>query len=242
MREIVLDTETTGLDPKQGDRIVEIGCIELLNRIPTGREYHCYINPERDMPAKAEEVHGLSAAFLKDKPVFRSVAQDFLSFIGDAHLVIHNAQFDVGFLNSELERLGHAHIGMQRVVDTLALAKRKHPAGPNSLDGLCRRYNIDNTIREKHGALIDCKLLADVYIELLGDRQAAFGLQSSQRFAAGAGARTARVSKQRHTPLPPRISPDALAQHQSYIQAMIKSAVWLQFWRTNSGTKTQQGA
>ena len=170
-REIVLDTETTGLDPKKGDRLIEIGCVELINRIPTGREYHVYINPQRDVPAEAERVHGLSTAFLADKPLFKDVHRDFLEFIGDDQLVIHNANFDIGFLNMELDRVGKPAIGFDRVVDTLRLAQRKHPAGPNSLDALCKRYGIDNSQRVKHGALMDSLLLAEVYIELLGERQ-----------------------------------------------------------------------
>ncbi len=172
MREIVLDTETTGLNPNGGDRLIEIGCVELINRIPTGREYHVYINPERDVPAEAEAVHGLSTQFLLDKPLFKVVASDFMVFIADDPLVIHNAAFDVGFLNAELARLRLGPITMDRVVDTLQLARRKHPGGPNSLDALCKRYGIDNSNRIKHGALMDSLLLADVYIELLGERQA----------------------------------------------------------------------
>ncbi|MGL4394924.1 MAG: DNA polymerase III subunit epsilon, partial [Hyphomicrobium sp.] len=162
MREIVLDTETTGFDFKKGDRLIEIGCIELFNRIPTGAEYHAFINPERDVPAEAEAVHGINSAFLKDKPKFESVADKFLNFIAGDVLVIHNANFDIGFLNFELGRVSKPAIEMGRVVDTLALARRKHPAGPNTLDALCKRYGVDNSKRTKHGALIDCLLLADV--------------------------------------------------------------------------------
>ena len=174
MREIILDTETTGLNPQGGDRLIEIGCIELVNRIPSGREFHRFINPERDVPAEAEAVHGLSTAFLKDKPLFADVAGEFLEFIAGDAIVIHNAAFDVGFLNFELGRLSLGAITMDRVTCTLQLARRRHPAGPNSLDALCKRYGIDNSKRTKHGALVDSLLLAEVYIELLGVRQAAF--------------------------------------------------------------------
>jgi DNA polymerase-3 subunit epsilon len=167
MREIILDTETTGLNPQGGDRLIEIGCIELINRIPSGREFHRFINPERDVPPEAEAVHGLSTAFLKDKPLFADVAGDFLEFLAGDSIVIHNAAFDVGFLNFELGRLSLGAITMDRVTCTLQLARRRHPAGPNSLDALCKRYGIDNTKRTKHGALVDSLLLAEVYIELL---------------------------------------------------------------------------
>ncbi len=230
MREIILDTETTGLDPKRGDRLIEIGCVEIFNRIPTGREYHCFINPERDVPAEAEAVHGLSTDFLKDKPLFRKVAPQFLAFIGDAPLVIHNAQFDIGFLNFELERMGLASLALDRVVDTLALARRKHPAGPNNLDALCKRYGIDNSKRTKHGALVDSLLLAEVYVELLGERQAALGLQSN-RDAAGRIARSGKSrAMQRPEVLPPRIGGQGLAQHRAYIEALGAKAIWLKYW------------
>src|SRR6266702_3641694 len=177
MREIVLDTETTGLDPYQGDRLVEIGCVELYNKIPTSQSFHCYINPQREMAASAFEIHGLSAEFLKDKPLFAEVADEFLAFIGEAPLVAHNAAFDLGFLNAELERAAKPVIGSERMIDTLLLARRKHPAGPNRLDDLCLRYGIDNSRRTKHGALLDAEILAEVYIELIGARQAALGLE-----------------------------------------------------------------
>src|SRR6478609_6410723 len=172
MREIVLDVETTGLDPIQGHRIVELGCVELLNRIPTGSTFHVYLNPDRDMPAEAFAVHGLSVEFLKDKPRFAEVADEFLSFIGDAPIVAHNAGFDHGFLCHELKRVARAEIPSDRVVDTLMLARRKHAAGPYSLDALCARYGIDNSRRTKHGALLDAEILAEVYLELVGGRQA----------------------------------------------------------------------
>ena len=177
MREIVLDTETTGLDPAQGHRLVELGCVELLNRIPTGASFHAYVNPEREMPAEAFAVHGLSGEFLKDKPRFAEIADEFLAFIGnDAPLVIHNAGFDHGFLCAELKRIERAPIARERLVDTLLLARRRHSAGPYSLDALCARYGIDNSRRTKHGALLDAEILAEVYIELTGARQAQLGL------------------------------------------------------------------
>jgi DNA polymerase III subunit epsilon len=171
MREIVLDTETTGLDPLRGDRLVEVGCVELYNRMPTGQTFHRYMNPERDMPAEAFNVHGLSTEFLASKPLFTEVVEDFLAFIGDAPLVIHNASFDISFINAELDRIKRQAIPKDRLVDTLLLARRKHPGVSNRLDDLCSRYAIDNSRRTKHGALLDAELLAEVYIDLIGARQ-----------------------------------------------------------------------
>ena len=231
MREVILDTETTGLDPKRGDRLIEIGCIEIFNRIPTGREFHCHINPERDVPAEAEAVHGLTTAFLKDKPLFAKVAQPFLDFIGDDTLVIHNAQFDIGFLNFELERTGLKPLGHDRVVDTLALARRKHPAGPNSLDALCKRYGVDTSIRAKHGALVDSGLLAQVYVELLGERQTALVLQSKDAAARPAGRNGASFkAKVRSEPLASRVSAQDAAAHRVYIEKLGAKAIWLKVW------------
>lgn len=176
MREIVLDTETTGMDPTKGDKLVEIGCVELENHVPTGRVYHVYINPERDVPAEAEAVHGLSTKFLKDKPVFAEIYTDMLDFIDGATLVIHNAEFDIKFLNAELTKMGHGGFKLRDVVDTLKIARQKFPGSPASLDALCRRYGIDNSAREYHGALLDSELLAEVYLELLGGRQHGLGL------------------------------------------------------------------
>ncbi len=242
MREVILDTETTGLDPKKGDRVIEIGCVEIYNRIPTGREYHCFINPEREVPAEAEAVHGLSSAFLRDKPLFRAVAKPFLDFIANDPLVIHNANFDVGFLNAELERLKFKAISMTRVVDTLALARRKHPAGPNTLDALCKRYGVDVSRRTKHGALVDSLLLAEVYVELLGERQAAFGLHSAAAAAAELAGRNAlsgaQVARVRPVPLPDRLrSSDRLA-HRSFIEELGAKAAWLKYWTTNADDKS----
>lgn len=231
MREIVLDTETTGLDPRRGDRLIEIGCIEIVNRIPSGREYHCFINPERDVPAEAQAVHGLSTEFLKDKPLFKTVAKDFLDFIAEDTLVIHNATFDVGFLNAELERLGLGAIGMHRVVDTLQLARRRHPAGPNTLDALCKRYGIDNSKRVKHGALVDSELLASVYVELLGERQAALSLGSKDATGRGGklanGQRSAAAALARPRQLPARLTPDDEAAHQKFVETLGPKALWL---------------
>ncbi|MFP4538973.1 MAG: DNA polymerase III subunit epsilon, partial [Dichotomicrobium sp.] len=213
MREIVLDTETTGLDPKQGHRIIEIGCIELMNYVPSGREFHCYINPGRDVPHEAQQVHGLSDAFLADKPVFADIADPFLEFIADSTLVIHNASFDIGFLNAELALLPRDPIPSDRIVDTLVLARRKHPAGPNSLDALCKRYRIDLSERTKHGALLDSELLARVYMELIGGTQAALGLDDA--FTRGPSERSGihRVVRQRETPLPPRLTAEEAEAH-----------------------------
>lgn len=171
MREIIFDTETTGFDPKNGDRMVEIGCIEMVNRVPTGRTFHAYFNPERAMPAEAEAVHGLSDAFLADKPLFRAVAQDFLAFIEDSPMIAHNAAFDFGFINFELAFCGHPEVSLDRMVDTVALARVRHPGAKLSLDALCTRYGIDRSHRTKHGALLDAELLAQVYVELRGGRQ-----------------------------------------------------------------------
>lgn len=176
MREIVLDTETTGMDPAKGDRLVEIGCVEVENYVPTGRTYHVYINPERDVPAEAEAVHGLSTAFLRDKPIFAEIYTDMLDFIDGGRLVIHNAEFDVKFLNAELKRVGHGGYKLAAVVDTLKIAREKFPGSPANLDALCRRFGIDNSNRTLHGALLDAELLAEVYLELMGGRQHGLGL------------------------------------------------------------------
>ncbi len=228
-REIVLDTETTGLDHKTGDRVIEIGCVELVNRIATGREFHCFINPERGVPAEAEKVHGLSTAFLTDKPLFAKIAAGFLEFIADDVLVIHNAQFDIGFLNSELMRLKKPVLSFDRVVDTLQLARRKHPAGPNTLDGLCKRYLIDNSKRTKHGALMDSVLLAEVYVELLGERQATLGLSKSDGMAQSRSRRGAAAA-QRPAPLPSRLSAEDIAAHRAFAEGLGATALWRRFF------------
>jgi len=232
MREIILDTETTGLDPRKGDRLIEIGCIELINRIPSGREYHCFINPERDVPAEAEAVHGLSTDFLRDKPKFIEVAPSFLEFIAGDGIVIHNAAFDVGFLNFELGLLNLQQIAMERVTCTLQLARRRHPAGPNTLDALCKRYGIDNSKRTKHGALVDSLLLAEVYIELLGVRQAAF-IDFADENSSPLGAELAplgrRNAAQRPSPLAPRLLPEMEAAHRAFVESMGEKAIWRRY-------------
>jgi len=224
MREIVLDTETTGLDPFQGHRLVEIGCVELFNRIPTGTTFHRYVNPQRDMPAEAFAVHGLSIDFLKDKPCFAEIAEELLAFIGDAPLIIHNAAFDLAFLNAELERCSKALIARDRLVDTLLLARRKHPAGPNSLDHLCARYAIDNSRRTKHGALLDAEILAEVYIELIGARQAQLILAQAEVPALAAGAPI--IVRERPLPLAVRISDEERAEHRRFIATLGESPIW----------------
>ena len=224
MREIVLDTETTGLDPFQGHRIVEIGCIELFNRIPTGQSFHRYLNPERDMPSAAIEVHGLSAEFLKDKPLFAEIADEFLAFIGEAPLIAHNAAFDIAFVNAELERVEKPLILRERIVDTLLLARRKHPGGANRLDDLCARYGIDNTRRTKHGALLDAEILGEVYIELLGARQAALGLEEVRPVAAAGLHRL--IIKTRPIPLAARVTPADRAAHLAFVATLGSGALW----------------
>jgi DNA polymerase-3 subunit epsilon len=228
MREIVLDTETTGLDPYQGHRVVEIGCVELVNRFPTGRSFHCYLNPERDMPQEAFGVHGLSSEFLKDKPCFADVADEFLAFVGDAPLVIHNAAFDLGFLNAELERLSRPAIARDRLLDTLLLARRKHPGGANRLDDLCTRYSIDNSRRTKHGALLDAEILAEVYLELIGARQAQLGLGEVGDIGDGA-ARIEVAIRVRPIPLAPRISEAERLEHLAFIATLGEQAIWRQY-------------
>ena len=225
MREIVLDTETTGLDPGQGHRLVELGCIELLNRIPTGLTFHAYLNPERDVPAEAFAIHGLSTAFLKEHRRFIEIADEFLAFIGDAPLVIHNAGFDHAFLCAELKRAERMLIARERLVDTLLLARRKHPAGPNRLDDLCARYGIDNSRRTKHGALLDAEILAEVYVELIGARQAQLGLsESGERPVSGAGGVT--VIRARPEQLAPRLSEAELAAHRDFVAGLGENALW----------------
>ena len=226
LREIVIDTETTGLDPANGDRLIELGCIEIVNRIPTGREFHRYLNPERAIHRDAVEVHGLTDDFLKDKPLFKDVVDEFLAFLGDAPLVAHNASFDLGFINAELERAAHPPLTLNRVVDTLVLARRRHPAGPNSLDALCKRYGIDTSERVKHGALLDSMLLANVYVELLGERQATLGLGGQNGQETTAHLRAA-PAKQRPQPLAPRLSQEAEQAHRAFVKTLGPKALWL---------------
>ncbi len=228
MREIVFDTETTGLDPISGDRLVEIGCIELINRFPTGKVFHKYLNPERDMPEPAFKVHGLSIDFLNDKPLFAEVADELAMFIGDdGMLVAHNAMFDLGFLNAELKRAGKKEVNRDRLVDTLMLARRKHPGGSNRLDDLCQRYKVDNSRRAKHGALLDAELLAEVYLELIGARQAMLGLTEAM---SGSHARAAEaLGMVRPQPLPPRVTEEERAAHLAFVKTLGDAAIWRQY-------------
>ncbi len=231
MREIVLDTETTGFEPETGDRIVEIGALELLNHMPTGRTLQLYINPERSMPEGAFAVHGLSDEFLRDKPVFAQVAQEFVDFIGDARLVIHNAPFDMKFLNHELGRLGYPAMPMDRATDTVMMARRKFPGSPASLDALCRRFGIDNSGRTLHGALLDSQLLAEVYLELIGGRQPDFGLSAEPaapvRTDAAVPADAAWRPRPRPVPLAPRITEEEAAAHKAFVAGLGDGALWL---------------
>ncbi len=226
MREIVLDTETTGFDPETGDRLVEIGAVELRGHVPTGNTYHQYINPERDVPQEAVDVHGLTYDFLRDKPVFSKVADDFLAFIGDAKLVIHNAAFDMKFLNAELGWLGKPNLPWERAIDTLEIARKKFPGSPASLDALCRRYGIDNSARTLHGALLDSEILAEVYLELIGGRQP--GLVLSETSAASKAVATSEAvrPRQRPNPLPPRLTEEERKAHATFVSGMGENALW----------------
>ena len=225
MREIVLDTETTGLDPMRGDRLVEIGCIELVNSIPSGQSFHRYVNPQRDIPEEAFKVHGLSAEFLADKPLFAEIVEDLLAFLGDAPLVIHNAGFDVAFINAELDRCGRAAIARDRLVDTLMLARRKFVGVRNSLDDLCARYGIDTSRRVKHGALLDAELLAEVYLELIEARQAQLGLAAAAAGPARVSGGEARLPP-RPTPLLPRLDDADRAAHRAFVATLGEKAIW----------------
>ncbi len=224
LREIVMDTETTGLDCRGGDRLVEIACVEVANYIPTGRVWHQYINPERDMPTQAFAVHGLSGQFLSAKPVFSALAGEFLAFVGGAKLVFHNASFDIGFINMELERLGHPAWPWEHVIDTLALARRKHPGAPSSLDALCKRYGIDNSSRTLHGALLDAQLLAEVYLQLAGGQQPVFDL--SLATASAARARSGGPILVRGEPLPANLIEAEIAAHTTFIDDLGENALW----------------
>ena len=226
MREIVLDTETTGFDPQSGDRIVEIGAVELRGHVPTGRTFHEYINPERCMPEEAFAVHGLGDDFLRDKPKFAAVSQGFLEFIGDANLVIHNAAFDMKFLNAELKWAGLETIAYDRAVDTLEIARKKFPGSPASLDALCRRFGIDNSARTLHGALLDSEILAEVYLELIGGRQPDFGLVERVAVSSAKSQDTGTTSA-RPAPLPPRITAEEDAAHQAFVDKMGDGALWV---------------
>lgn len=229
MREIVFDTETTGLSPATGDRLVEIGCIEIVNRVETGRTYHAYFHPDRDMPAEAERVHGLSITFLSDKPRFHESVEDLLEFIGDAPLVAHNAAFDFGFLNAELDRCGRPIVAMNRMVDTLAIARTRHPGAKHSLDALCTRYGIDRSHRVKHGALLDAQLLAQLYVELTGGRQIGLGLADSAASVVAGTIVADIVVEQSMRPIrPPRphvASADELERHRAFVATLV-NPVW----------------
>jgi DNA polymerase-3 subunit epsilon len=233
MREVIFDTETTGLDPKTGDRMVEIGCVEMVDRVETGRTFHAYFNPDRDMPVEAERVHGLSAAFLATKPRFAESADELLAFLGDSNLVAHNAGFDFGFLNAELELAGRAPISLDRMVDTVAIARKKHPGAKLSLDALCTRYGIDRSHRVKHGALLDAELLAQVYVELTGGRQIGLGLADGPAEVVTIETVTTTqtlwyrpaTDKPRREPRPHAASPEELERHRTFIGG-IKDALW----------------
>ena len=223
MREIVLDTETTGLDPKSGDRVVEIGCVELINHMATGETYHTYLNPERDMPAEAERVHGLSIEFLSDKPLFADIADDFLAFVGSSPVIAHNAPFDLGFLNAELEASGRSPLSKDRAIDTVPLARRKFPGAQVNLDALCRRFNVDLSARVKHGALLDSELLAEVYLELIGGREPGLGLAAGER--SGKADKTEKVDRPVRPPRPHDASPDELSAHAVFLEK-IQNPLW----------------
>ncbi len=231
MREIVLDTETTGFDPETGDRVVEIGCVELNFHVPTGNEYHCYINPERDMPEGAFGVHGLSEEFLSDKPVFADIVDDFLEFIGDdAALVIHNASFDSKFLNAELKWLNRPPLPEVRLIDTLEIARRRFPGGANSLDALCRRFDVDLSVRDKHGALVDCQLLAAVYLELIGGRQPGLSLvadaqDTSKTQNRSASGQMAQIKREFRPARPHTASEAEKAAHAAFVDGL-KEPIW----------------
>ncbi len=226
MREIVLDTETTGFDPHTGDRIVEIGAVELMGHVATGKTYHQYINPERDMPQEAFEVHGLGDDFLRDKPKFAQIGQAFVDFIGDSKLVIHNAAFDIKFLNFELNRMRLPQIPWEQAIDTLAIARKKFPGSPSSLDALCRRFGIDNSSRTLHGALLDSEILAEVYLELIGGKQPDFGLSTRSTPKPGDDA-SEWSPKPRPVPLPSRLSEKENAAHAEFVSKLGGDALWL---------------
>ncbi|SIT80910.1 DNA polymerase III subunit epsilon [Pontibaca methylaminivorans] len=224
MREIVLDTETTGLDPFTGDRIVEIGCIELVNHVATGANFHVYVNPGRSMPEEAFAVHGISDEFLRDKPPFAEVGAGFLEFVGESPLVIHNAAFDMKFLNAELEWMQLAPLPLTRAVDTLDIARRLYPGAQNSLDALCRRFGIDNSARTLHGALLDAEILAEVYLELIGGRQPGFALSASRGRGTGVGIDWRPMP--RPTPLPPRITEAERIAHAALVETLGEKSLW----------------
>ena len=235
MREIVLDTETTGLDPAAGDRVVEIGAVEIVNQIATGAVFHVLINPERDVPEEAFRVHGHSTASLADKPVFAAVVDDFLAFVGEDRLVIHNAEFDMRFLNAELARLGRPPIGADRVTDTLLLARRKHPGASNNLDALCDRYRVDRSKRLRHGALLDAELLVEVYGELTGGRQRSLSFAAAEA-ALAVGPISAATRRERPAPLPERLTAGEREAHAALVDAIGDSAIWRRYAAKEAGS------
>ena len=228
MREIVFDTETTGLSPLGGDRMVEIGCVEMFNRVETGRHFHCYFNPERDMPFEAEAVHGLSTVFLSDKPLFNEKAEELLDFFEDSPLVAHNASFDFGFLNHELERCGRPAVSMHRMVDTLVLARSRHPGAKHSLDALCMRFGVDRSHRVKHGALLDAQLLAQVYVELTGGRQIGLGLVADTEEVSVAQSSGPVTVREPRPPRPHAAAQEELERHRAFI-AQLANPLWARF-------------
>jgi len=225
MREIVLDTETTGLSPARGDRVVEIGCVELLHHLPTGKTYHVYLNPQRDMPEEAFNIHGLSGKFLSDKPLFRDIAEEFIEFIADATLVIHNASFDIGFLNWELKAIDRPLIDNAQVLDTLALARKKFAGASSSLDALCRRFHIDNSNRVKHGALLDSELLAEVYLELIGGAQPHLTLISDE-VSQNQTAHSSHEYGARPNPLKSRLTEAEVKAHNTFLLELGEDIIW----------------
>ena len=225
MREIVLDTETTGLDPRTGDRIVEIGAVELWNHLPTGKTFHKYLNPERNMPEEAQAVHGLTEEFLRDKPLFSQIVDDFLLFIKGSKLIIHNASFDMKFINAELESAKKSKLANDIAIDTLSIARKKFPGSPASLDALCRRFNIDNTARTLHGALLDSEILAEVYLELIGGRQPDFGL-SDKNIDNDIKLDENRPTLKRPVPLKRRLTDEEERAHLDFVKKLGANSVW----------------
>ena len=228
IREIVLDTETTGLSHAEGDRLVEIGCVELINHIPSGENFHIYLNPQRSMPEEAFRVHGLSAEFLSDKPLFKDKAEEFRSFIDDSKLIIHNAPFDMGFLNAELVRAGFSTLGNE-VLDTVMLARKKHPGARVSLDALCKHYGIDNSRRALHGALLDSEILAEVYLELIGGKQVSLALMAEAESDGSDALATRIAALPRTVALPSRVTAIEAEAHEAFIGKMGESAIWAQY-------------
>lgn len=225
MREIVLDTETTGLSPEKGDRVVEIGCVELFNHVPTGKTFQTYLNPERSMDAGAQEIHGLTDDFLKNQPIFLKIVDEFLSFIGESTLVIHNAKFDLAFMNNELNRIGRENIEFERAIDTLSIARKKFPGAQNNLDALCRRFDVDSSRRDLHGALLDSEILAEVYLELIGGKEPDLNLVNKKKEDSKKNTNTTRESNKRDTPLNYGVSREEEEEHLEFIQN-IKNPIW----------------